>query len=154
LSGRTSAALNNWNWNVRAQLAGKTQLISVQQMLAQLGVATTPPLLGWVFTDAAAASKHGAITAFLDASFETERALLSNDSAWVSVRPLMDATDDALFTAMRDAYRRGIVRSYDPSDTKPIEQSFELLAKYGGEVAVGNLSALPDGTLYKGYSKS
>lgn len=154
LAGRAAAALNNWNWNVRAQLAGKSQLISVQQMLAELGVAKTPPLLGWVFTDAVAASKHEAITAFLDASFETEQTLLTSDRAWTSVRPLMDAADEAQFTAMRDAYRQGIVRSYDPSDTKPLEQSFELLAKHGGKAAVGELTALPDGTLYKGYRKS
>ena len=154
LAGRISAALNNWNWNVHAQLAGRIQLISVQQMLAELGVPATPPLLGWVFTDATAASKHEALTAFLDASFETEQALLRNDRAWEDVRPLMDVTDEAQFTAMRDAYRQGIVRSYDPADSKPIEQSFELLAKYGGKAAVGALTSLPDGTLYKGYSKS
>ena len=154
LAGRAAAALNNWNWNVRAQLAGKTQLISVQQMLAELGIPSPPPLLGWAFTDAAAAGKHDAITAFLDASFETEQALLTSDSAWTSVRPLMDATDDAQFTAMRDAYRQGIVHSYDPFDTRPIQQIFELLAKFGGKAAVGDVTSLPDGTLYKGYSKS
>jgi NitT/TauT family transport system substrate-binding protein len=135
-------------------LTGKIQLISVQQMLAELGVDAPPPLLGWVFTDKTAAAKPDAIKAFLDASFDTKQALLTNDDAWNGIRELMKATDnDKLFVALRDGYREGIVRSYDPAHMEAATQSFMLLAKYGGKDVVGDATVLADGTFYKGYSK-
>src|SRR3569623_1113881 len=53
-SGQAQASLNLWNWNTRAKLAGKTEILSVWDMLKALGVRAQPPLLGWVFTDTTA----------------------------------------------------------------------------------------------------
>jgi NitT/TauT family transport system substrate-binding protein len=155
LNGQTQAALNNWNWAVPAVVAGKTDLVSVQQMLKELGISETPPLLGWVFTEDTAAKKGEALKAFLDASFDTKQALLTDDSAWPGIRKLMNVgDDDKLFTAMRDGYRNGVVRGYDEaSTTKAATETFNLLVKFGGKEAVGGATALPDGTFYKGYSK-
>jgi len=153
-SGQIKAGLNNWNWNVQAALAGKTQLISVQQMLKEMGISENPPLLGWVFTDKTAADKPDAIKAFLDASFDTKQALLTSDDAWNGIRSLMNVKDnDKLFAAMRDGYRQGVVRSYDPLKMDAATQTFDLLVKYGGKDAVGGATGIPDGTFYKGYSK-
>ncbi|MDR3475047.1 MAG: ABC transporter substrate-binding protein [Devosia sp.] len=154
IGGQAKAALNNWNWNVQSSLAGKTQLVSVQQMLKEMGISAAPPLLGWVFTDKTAADKPDALKAFLDASFETKQALLTNDDAWNGIRKLMNVKDDdKLFAALRDGYRQGVVRSYDPSKMDAATQTFDLLVKYGGKDAVGGATAIPDGTFYKGYSK-
>ncbi|HVW91803.1 MAG TPA: ABC transporter substrate-binding protein [Devosia sp.] len=155
LKGQTQAALNNWNWAVQAVVAGKTELISVQQMLKELGVSQTPPLLGWVFTEDTASKKADALRAFLDASFDTKQALLTDDSAWNGIRSLMNVGDnDKLFAAMRDGYRNGVVRGYDPAAaTKAATETFDLLVKFGGKDAVGGATSLPDGTFYKGYSK-
>ncbi|HTJ57339.1 MAG TPA: ABC transporter substrate-binding protein [Devosiaceae bacterium] len=154
VGGKVKAALNNWNWNVQSELAGMTQLVSVQEMLKAMGVEETPPLLGWVFTDADAKAKHDAITAFLDASFDTKHALISDDAAWNGIRPLMNVGDnDKLFAAMRDGYRQGVVRSYDPNKMEAAKETFDLLVKFGGKDAVGGASSLADGTFYKGYSK-
>ncbi|MBN9309934.1 ABC transporter substrate-binding protein [Devosia sp.] len=152
--GQAQAALNLWNWNSRAKLAGKTELISVAAMLADLGVSETPPLLGWTFFDETAHAKKEAIKAFLDASFETKKALLEDDGVWDKIRDAMNVgDDDKLFAQLRDDYRAGIVTKYASSAMQPAEQAFELMARYGGADVVGSSTELADGTFYKGYRK-
>lgn len=153
-SGQAAAALNFWSWNAKAQAAGKVQLASIPEMLKGLGVETTPPLLGWAFMDSTAASKPDAIKAFLDASFETKQALLTNDDIWNQLRDVMGVKDDdTLFKDLRDGYREGIVRSYGQADIDAAAQTFGLLAKYGGTDVVGDETELSPGTFYAGYSK-
>jgi NitT/TauT family transport system substrate-binding protein len=154
MSGRVDASLNLWNWNAFAKLAGKTELMSIWDMLRSLGVSRQPPLLGWVFTDQTAVDKAGPLTTFLDASFATKAALLADDKLWDTIRPVMRADgDDALFRQLRDDYRLGIVASYDPDDIQPAEQSFALMAEYGGPDVVGDAPTLAAGTFWKGYRK-
>lgn len=152
LEGRAQAALNLWNWSARARAAGMVELVSVPQLLADAGLARTPPLLGWVFRDDP--DKAEAITAFLDASFATKSALATDDAIWDSLRPLMDVGgDEALFTALRDAYRAGIVLSYGPEDVAAAEAYFALVAAQGGLEAVGGAERLAPGTFWPGYRR-
>lgn len=152
--GQAQAALNLWNWNARAKLAGKTEFISVAAMLADLGVATTPPLLGWTFFDATAEAKGDALKAFLDASFATKAQLLTNDDVWVRIKDVMGVADDeALFAQLRDDYRAGIVQHYDPANMQAAEQSFAVMAEFGGPDVVGESTELSEGTFWGGYSK-
>ena len=152
--GQAQASLNLWNWNSRAKLAGKTELISVAAMLADLGVSETPPLLGWTFFEETAHDKKDALKAFLDASFETKKALLEDDNVWDTIRDVMNVgDDDKLFAQLRDDYRAGIVTKYASSAMKPAEEAFALMAKYGGPDVVGPSTELENGTFYKGYRK-
>jgi NitT/TauT family transport system substrate-binding protein len=152
--GRAQAALNLWNWAARAKVAGMVQLTSVPDLLKDLGVTETPPLLGWTFFEVVAKDKKKEIVAFLDASFETKQALLTDDALWDKIRPAMNVKDDdALFKQFRDDYRSGIVTHYISSGMQPAEQSFALMAKYGGKDVVGDVTDLDPGTFWKGYHK-
>jgi NitT/TauT family transport system substrate-binding protein len=153
-SGQAQAALNLWNWNSRAKLAGKTELVSVADMLADLGVSDTPPLLGWAFFEDNARAKKAEFKAFFDASFETKKALLADDAVWDQIREAMNVgDDDALFAQLRDDYRKGIVTKYAATSMKPAIESFALMAKFGGKDVVGDITEIPDGTFFKGYRK-
>ena len=153
--GQAQAALNFWHFNVRAKLAGMEQLISVKDMLAELGVSKQPPLLGWVFSEKVARSKREEVQRFLDASFATKDKLLNDDAIWDTIRPNMKGadTDDALFVALRDAYRAGIVTSYGAADVSAATETYALIAKYGGSDAIGDKPDLAAGTFWSDYSK-
>ncbi len=147
--GQAQAALNLWNWNARAKLTGKTELISVAAMLKDLGVSETPPLLGWAFFDDTATAKPDAIKAFIDASFETKAALLTDDAIWDTIRPVMNVKDDdALFKQYRDDYRSGIVKAFTPALVAAAGQAFAVMAKFGGKDVVGDITEIPDVTFY------
>lgn len=153
-SGQAQAALNLWNWAARAKVAGKVQLTSVPELLKELGVSGTPPLLGWTFFDDTAKAKKKELVAFLNASFDTKAALLTDDALWDKIRPAMNVKDDdALFRQLRDDYRAGIVQHYVPSEMQTAEEAFALMAKYGGKDVVGDVTELADGTFWKGYHK-
>ena len=153
--GQAQAALNFWHFNARAKLAGMEQIISVKEMLAELGVSRQPPMLGWVFSEKVARKKKEEVTRFLDASFATKEKLLTDDALWDTIRPGMGAAadDDALFVALRDAYRAGIVTSYSEADIKAATEAYALIAKYGGSDVIGDKPDLAEGTFWAGYSK-
>lgn len=153
-SGQSQASLNFWHWNARARIAGMQELISVKDMMADLGISRQPPLLGWVFSQANARKKKPEIRAFLDASFDAKDALLKDDSVWDKIRNAMNVGDnDALFIGLRDAYRAGIVTSYSQEDVDAASQSFALMAKYGGADLVGDTPTLANGTFWRGYHR-
>ncbi len=152
LGGQAQAALNFWHFNVRARLAGMGQVMGVAEMLAALGVSRQPPLLGWVFRDTGPVA---AVRAFLDASFATKALLLADDAIWDQIRPGMRAaeTDDALFIALRDAYRAGIVTSYGAADVQAATETYAILAQYGGSDVIGDKPDLAPGTFWAGYAR-
>lgn len=154
VGGQAQAALNLWNWNAHAALAGKVELTSIPSLLHDLGITKTPPLLGWTFFEDTATAKPEAIKAFLDASFAAKAALLTDDALWDKIRPAMNVgDDDALFQKLRDGYRAGIVSHNDPDNTAAASATFALLVQYGGADVVGEAKALSPGTFWPGYRK-
>lgn len=147
-NGQAQAALNDWQSAARARLAGAVDVVSLWDMLAEMGVARQPPLLGWTFSEKVARKKKEDVKRFLEASFATREKLLADDALWDQIRPMMPgAEDDALFAALRDAYRAGIVTGYGKEDAQAAAEAHALIAP---------LATLPDlakGTFWGGYSK-
>ncbi|RYH04629.1 ABC transporter substrate-binding protein [Salipiger sp. IMCC34102] len=152
VSGDLPVALNFWHYNARARAAGMTELVSVTELLADLGVDGPAPLLVWAFTDETAQARPEAIRGFLDASFAAKRMLLEDDAVWESLRAKMRAEeDDRLFTELRDAYREGIIADLDPGLYDTASRTFDIMAEQGGADLVGRDAVFAEDTFWTGY---
>lgn len=153
-AGNIEAGLNFWQWNARLKATGLVELISVADMLRELGVSEPPPLLGWTFLETTAEQKPEALARFLEASFDAKQALAEDDAVWPSLAELMGAADDpALFERLRDDYRAGIVLRYAPENTAAAEQAYQLLARQGGSDIVADQPTLAPGTFWPGFRR-
>ena len=151
LKGEIPAVLNFWHYTARLKAAGMIELISVKELLPVLGVEVQPPLIGWVFDDQWAAARKNTVISFLRSLRAAKQLLASSDSEWDRLRPLIKASDDATFTALRDAYRAGIPRRFGDEQIEAADQLFSTLAKYGGRDLVGDSTRLAAGTFWSGF---
>lgn len=151
LAGRIDAVINFWHYVARLEAQGFRSVWPVEEMTKALEIESRIPLIGFVFRQAWA-EKHGtALRALLEASFEAKEILRASDEAWLDLRPLMKAKDDATFHALRDGYRRGIPLGWGPKEQKDAERLFDLLATLGGRKLVGRSSQLQEGTFWPGF---
>ncbi|MGK9170523.1 ABC transporter substrate-binding protein [Inquilinus limosus] len=150
LRGDLDAVLNFWQFAARLAAKGFRPVVEIAKILPELGLDRPPPLLGWVFRDSWAAQKPDLARGFLDASFAAKAALKSDDALWQSLKPQMQAEDEAVFAALRDGYRAGIPPAPSPADEAAAAAALRLMAGIT-PAAVGGLTALPPGTFWPGY---
>ncbi|AAZ27514.1 ABC transporter substrate-binding protein [Colwellia psychrerythraea] len=149
LRGDLDAAINFWHYGARLKAAGYETLVTVPQMLAELGIETKIPLLGWVFDQTWANEHPEAITRFLQASLEAKQILLSSDKEWQRIRPLIKAENEDVFTLLKKDYRAGLLREFGDKEIAASQQVFEILAEQGGSTLVGKATALSEGTFWR-----
>jgi len=149
LRGDLPAVLNFWHFNARLQAAGMRELLSLDEILAELGIHEPLPMIGWVFRAGWAESNRDAIDGFLRASVAAKQLMRDSDEIWDTLRPMMRVDDDATHHALRDGFRAGIP---DPDDRvdEVARQVFEILAEEGGRDLVGNARTLAPGTFWHG----
>lgn len=150
--GELDAILNFWQFNAQLMAKGYREIIPVQDMLTALGIATRPPLLGWVFHEKWAARHPAAMQAFLDTSFAAKQHLLQDEMIWQKLRPLMQAGDNKLFETLKAAYRAGIPSGYGKGDIEAAQQVLAVMQAVDPATTAG-LSTLPNGTFWAGYRK-
>jgi NitT/TauT family transport system substrate-binding protein len=143
------AAINFWHYNARLSADGFKLLVSVQQMLTELGISHNVPVLGWVF-DKAWANKHNQkLTGFLKASNEAKQRLLLCDNEWQRIRHLTKAENDEVFTALKEEYRKIILRSFSSEEIEASKKVFAILTQQGGRDLVGKATKLSEETFWQ-----
>lgn len=146
--GDLPAAINFWHYNSRLKAEGMRELVSVDDILSRLDVPHRAPLLGWVFREQWAREHPKAISGFLEASAATKHLLATDDQVWNSLRPLMDAGDDATFDELRRSYRAGIPKPDVTQALATAKRVYAILAETGGEALVGRTAKLAPGTFW------
>ena len=151
LTGELPAVLNFWHFNARLLGAGMQPLLSLDEILRELGVTDPLPMIGWVFREAWARDNADAIAGFLRASSEAKRRLLVDDTHWEHLRPMMRVPDDATWRALRDGFRAGVPDGLDAERARlAAERVFAILAEEGGRALVGRATTLAPGTFWNG----
>lgn len=139
--GRIDAALTFWPFAARLDAQGFARLLDMKEVVAGLGIAPPPPLVGFVWRERIAATKGAQIAAFFRAAAAANRLLAGSDAAathaWERLRPLMQAADTAEFDKLRDYYRAGIPGAFDAAGVAACAKLYDVLARIGGAELVG-----------------
>ncbi|ACL60800.1 ABC transporter substrate-binding protein [Methylobacterium nodulans] len=144
-AGELDAALLYWTFCARLEARGFRRLIGADEIARSFGVEGPIALLGYVFDEALLQRKPAAMAAFARASRQAKQALVSDEGAWSSVRPLMAAEDEPTFAALKREFLAGIPRRGIAAERADAERLYAVLARLGGERLVGSATTLPEG---------
>ena len=139
-SGELDCGLLYWSSCARLRAKGYRQVISVEEIATALGATGKIALVGFLFQESA---KAGMLAAFGKAVRRAESRLADDPNAWTAIRPIMQASDDATFGALKQAYLRGIPRKQRAAEIADAQAFFSIVAKLGGPALVGDATSLP-----------
>lgn len=150
-TGELDAVINYWNYAARLDALGYRELVGVEEAIAELGAASVPPQLGYVFFEPFASEHPELIAAFAEASRDAKK-LLEGDAEWERIRPLTRAENDATFEALKRRFRAGIVQHWGEQERADAAAVYDILAELGGEQLVGGATELAPGTFWPGVT--
>jgi len=146
--GNIDAVINFWHFSARLEARGYRRVTGVSDALAELGVTSDVPMLGYVFSERWADANRDAVLAFAAASRAAKAILQSSNGEWERLRPVTKAGDDETLAALRDGYRAGIPAHWGDTERADSEAVFGILAKLGGEKLIGKSNELQTGTFW------
>ncbi|MEH6813335.1 MAG: ABC transporter substrate-binding protein [Motiliproteus sp.] len=140
--GKLPAVINFWHYSARLRAQGFRPVIQVSEILENLGLESSLPVVGWVFDEQWARTNHEAISGFLQASKEARKILRNSDAEWERIRPLLHAENEQIFRELRDRYRQGAVQEISPDHLQSLAKLYAILAQEGGKKLTGGASTL------------
>lgn len=145
-SGRADAALTFWPFAAKLQAAGFRSVVSMNEVLGQLGVSKDLPVVGYVVSDKWIAKDPDLLKHFVVASIEAKQILAHDDAEWQRLMPMTGAASQGELEKLRDAYRAGIPHHWGATEQADAAKLYKLLAEVGGEQLVGPAKELAPGT--------
>jgi NitT/TauT family transport system substrate-binding protein len=136
--GRLDAVLNFWTFAARLEGSGFRRLISMSDVMKDLGVDPQPALVGFVWKQSTEERLGKEIEALLAAAAEANAILAKSDAAWERLRPLLKAATDAEFAALRAGYVAGIPGRWSEGDMASAEKIMNLLVEGGDTELMGH----------------
>lgn len=129
--GRVDAALNFWTFSAKLSGSGYQTVLTVADLLKELGIEPPPPLVGFVWNQDVVSGREQAIEKFFGAIKDANGLLASNDEVWENIRPKMRAKTEGEFDALKAYYRAGIPNGWSADETVSAEKLLNLLAELG-----------------------
>lgn len=137
-AGRLDACLDYWTYAARLEGSGARQILTMADVVKELGISPTPPLVGFIWSEKAAKDKAFPIAGFLAAAGEANAVLAASDAAWERLRPLVKPATDQEFASIKAAFRAGIAGSWNAAETASAEKLTNLLIELGDTELVGD----------------
>lgn len=150
-SERLAGILNFWTYSARLEGEGHRRLLSMDQILAGLGVEPAPPLVGFIWKEKTGQAKAAALKTFFDVVGQGNEILATDEAAWEHLRPLVRPKSDGEFAALKGAYRAGIPSPWSAEHTGAADKLFKLLVELGDQSLVGHNTTFDPG-LFEGLS--
>jgi len=141
-------ALNYWNYTARLKALGLKKIISISEILPQLGIGEALPLIGYVFSEKWAKENPLRLKGFLDASNEARQILKNSDEEWERIKKITGSKNLETLVALRDGFRAGIPDT-NTDYTLSIAKAFKILADIGGQELVGDSKELSNGVIWR-----
>ena len=146
--GELDGALNYWNYTARLKALNFRKIISVEEILPELGIGKSLPLIGYVFSEEWANKNKGTIKGFIAASEEAREILRNSDAEWKRIQKLTGAKNASTLEALKEGFRNGIPSNNAAEYKSAIKNAFKILAEIGGRNLVGNSKELSDGVIW------
>ncbi len=146
--GELDGALNYWNYTARLEALNFRKIVGVEDILTEIGIENSLPLIGYVFSQKWAKNNSEAIQGFIAASNEAREILKNNDEEWKRIKNITGAKNIETLIALRDGFRKGIPQENFLSYKNAIETAFKILAEIGGKDLVGKNNKLSDGVIW------
>jgi len=140
--GELDALINFWHYSARLKANGYRQIMDTHDIIHQLGINKTVPILGYVFNEDWANKHADSLNSFLTASRQAANLLCDSDSHWNAILPLTRSKDHDTQQLLRSNYCNGRITHFTEQDKQAIADIYSILAKTGGSKLVGSVKQL------------
>jgi NitT/TauT family transport system substrate-binding protein len=137
-SGRIDAVLNFWTHAARLTGSGFKQILSISEVMKNLGIDPVPSLVGFVWKEDYEAAHGAELAQLLKIVDEANSILATDDSAWEPLRPIVKPGSDGEFKSIIAAYRAGIPKPWGPAELKSAEKLMQILIDAGDAELMGH----------------
>lgn len=144
IKGELDAVINFWHFSARLEARGMRQLVAMEEVLAELGIHSSIPVIGWLFRQEWAQENSDLLNRFLATSYEARGLLQKSDQQWLQLAPLQKIPSELLRNVLRDQYRKGIPQRFGEQEIQATQQLFLVLKKEAGADLSGSLNQIPD----------
>ncbi len=141
-------AINFWHFNAKAKAKGARAIISMEDVLSELGIEEEIPLIGWTFRRDIALKNPIIYNSFIKASLEAKDILLHNEKEWNRIRPLMKVKNEVVFEALKDGYKEGVIKKFNKNNINDSKKVFDILLKEGEKNLLRNSKELDLNTFW------
>lgn len=147
-AGQLDAVLTFWPFAARAEADGQRIVVTMDQVLSDLGFTTPVPFVGYVFSAGWAERNADTVKRFLAATDKARQTLDHSDGAWDSLQAVSGAKTATQLANLRRWYRAGHPPAWTSKDIAAAGRVYELLGSIGGPGLVGKSKHIVEGTFW------
>ncbi|WP_415894284.1 ABC transporter substrate-binding protein [Neptuniibacter sp. PT8_73] len=129
-SGRLDLLVTFWHYGARLEAEGYKTVISLQDMMTELGIESQLPMLGYLVKQDQVDSNPELINGFVNAVAAAKKQLLNEDDYWLGLRKLMRAENDLVFNGLIVGYRNGVPSAITANQIVDAKKFYKLITQF------------------------